>query len=55
MEEKILQLLETQKAYSVKEIAEKLAMGENDVRIIIAKMCEKLLVYKNKKNKYVLF
>lgn len=56
MEQLILDLLNSPKAYTVKEIANELGIkNENDVRMVLTTLCDEFKVHQTKKNKYVLF
>lgn len=56
MEELILDLLDSPKAYTVKEIATALGIkNENDVRMILTTLCDELKIHQTKKNKYIAF
>lgn len=56
MKEQILDLLNSSKAYTVKEIADALEIeNENEVRKILSEMCDNLDLFQTKKNKYILF
>ena len=56
MEQLILDLLNSSKAYTVKEIANELGIkNENDVRMVLTTLCDEFKVHQTKKNKYVLF
>lgn len=56
MREKILDLLKSSKSYSVKDIIDALGINsENEIRKILSEMCNELVLFKTKKNKYILF
>ncbi len=56
MKQQILDLLNSPKAFTVKEITDALDItNENDTRQILSEMCDSLDIFQTKKNKYILF